>query len=225
MNVQVTAVFRALSALAVSALLLFGPAGTMYWAAGWTYLAALALVTVLVSLIAKHDPELIKERLRAHQKANAVDRSFLIVLSGVLPIVMLILAGLDHRLHWTLPFFPVITQCASFFMFGGVLLTNWAMRSNPFFSSHIRIQKDRGQKVISSGPYRFVRHPGYTGAIFFNIGGSLVLGSVSAIACAVFMAALLVLRTKAEEPVLLKGLKGYASYTKKVRYRLLPFIW
>jgi protein-S-isoprenylcysteine O-methyltransferase Ste14 len=104
-------------------------------------------------------------------------------------------------------------------------LIAWAMRSNKFFSSVVRIQKDRGHVVVSSGPYRFVRHPGYTGISAFTLATPLILNSLWAFVPAVLTAAVSGLRTFLEDRTLHNELEGYPDYARKVRYRLVPGIW
>ena len=104
-------------------------------------------------------------------------------------------------------------------------LIAWAMRSNKFFSSVVRIQKDRGHVVIASGPYRFIRHPGYTGMAAFTLVTPLILNSRWAFVPAVITAAMTVLRTVLEDRTLHNELDGYADYARRVKYRLVPAIW
>jgi protein-S-isoprenylcysteine O-methyltransferase Ste14 len=106
-----------------------------------------------------------------------------------------------------------------------VFITLWAIWINRFFSSVVRIQKERGQEVIQDGPYRFVRHPGYVGGILLALGNALVLGSLWALIPAGIMSLLLVIRTYLEDITLQRELPGYTDYTRKVKYRLLPWIW
>jgi protein-S-isoprenylcysteine O-methyltransferase Ste14 len=101
----------------------------------------------------------------------------------------------------------------------------WAMRSNPFFSSHVRIQDDRGQVVVSGGPYRYVRHPGYVGAILYNLGAPILLGSLVALWMGVAFLVVFVLRTVLEDAMLQADLEGYRDYASRVRHRLVPLVW
>ena len=101
----------------------------------------------------------------------------------------------------------------------------WAMASNPFFAATVRIQSERGQEVVSAGPYRLVRHPGYLGALVYNLAIPLVLGSLWTFIPALFTIALLVVRTALEDRTLQAELPGYAAYTAAVRRRLIPGLW
>jgi protein-S-isoprenylcysteine O-methyltransferase Ste14 len=107
----------------------------------------------------------------------------------------------------------------------GMLLVSWAMASNKFFSTTVRIQDDRGQTVTSSGPYRLVRHPGYVGFLVSNLATPLLLGSLWALIPAVVLEALVVVRTALEDRTLQAELGGYRDYARRVRYRLLPGVW
>ena len=136
-----------------------------------------------------------------------------------------ITAGLDDRFHWS-------NHASSLLFTTGVAaalvasaLVAWAMRSNRFFSSVVRIQKDRGHTVIDRGPYRFIRHPGYAGMFVFTLVTPLILGSDWAFVPAAISAAAILLRTMLEDLTLLHELDGYADYARRVRYRLLPAVW
>jgi protein-S-isoprenylcysteine O-methyltransferase Ste14 len=172
------------------------------------------------------DPGLLNERVEGRARDGGNDsRAWRIVNRG-LPFLILIVAGLDvGRFHGsdTVPF-PL--QVAG--LFGAVLgtvIVGWAMRTNTFFSSIVRIQRDRGQRVITSGPYRFVRHPGYLGMLLRFIFSSLILGSWAAVAVAALFLPVYVIRIRKEEPVLLEQLEGYKEYASRVRHRMVPVLW
>ncbi|MBC7224324.1 MAG: isoprenylcysteine carboxylmethyltransferase family protein, partial [Anaerolineae bacterium] len=107
----------------------------------------------------------------------------------------------------------------------GLGLATWAMASNPFFSAFVRIQRERGHRVVADGPYRYVRHPGYLGAIVFQMAIPLALGSLWALLPSGVAAALYVARTVLEDRTLQEELAGYREYAQKVRHRLLPGLW
>ena len=136
-----------------------------------------------------------------------------------------IVAALDtRRFHWstmTLGLWPV----GAFLFLGGIALSGWAMGTNPHFEGTVRIQKDRAHRVIESGPYRYIRHPGYLGLILWALGMPFALGSYWACAPAGFTAAYIVLRTALEDRFLRRNLAGYPDYAARVRSRLLPGIW
>jgi len=204
------------------ALLLFVSAGTLDWPMAWIFLAA-SLIVFLAGIVGT-DPGLTAERSRRHSDSRRWDRALVsaIVLLG---FIVLIVAGLTHRF---VPGgqIPLLFQLAAFVM---MLLGNglviWATRSNSFFSATFRIQHDRGHTVVSNGPYRYVRHPGYIGMIASTIFQPLILGSVWALLPAIVAVALFVIRTNLEDRALCAELGGYRDYASRVRYRLIPGVW
>ncbi len=219
------AIFQAVATCLVAGLVLFGTAGSLSWLNGWLFTVAYFALVVSLTGFFTRSPELVKERWTAGKKAKTWDRWLVMLVAVVLPLAYLVLAGLDKRFGWTAPFpLYVVLLCLGVMVVSNSL-SMWAMASNPFFSSHARIQADRGQKVVSTGPYAYVRHPGYTGAIFFNLAAPLVLGSFPALWAGVAIFLLLILRTVLEDKMLRDELPGYRSYAQKVRYKLIPFIW
>lgn len=216
---------RFTAAFLLTALSLFAPAGTFHWWNAWVLLFFTAMISVLTGNLFHKLPELLEERMNAADKAKPWDKVIVPLVGLILPLSAIVLAGLDKRLGWT----RSITVWESFLavpvMVGGMLLTFWAMKSNPFFSSYVRIQKNRGHRVASSGPYRLVRHPGYTGIILFNLAVPILLGSWIAFGAGVAVVLLTILRTTLEDLILRKELKGYREYTVKVPYRLFPLVW
>jgi protein-S-isoprenylcysteine O-methyltransferase Ste14 len=145
---------------------------------------------------------------------------------NLLMFVQLLLAGLDvGRLHWsaTVPFPLQILGLVGFA--AGMGLTTWAMLVNRFFSRAVRLQPDRGHQVVTSGPYRLVRHPGYSGGLLLLLSASFALGSWIAMAPILLMAPLMVRRTLIEERMLADALPGYADYMRRVRSRIAPGVW
>jgi protein-S-isoprenylcysteine O-methyltransferase Ste14 len=191
---------------------------------GWAYAGILAIVFSfnLLSLYFKN-PDLLKERMKPP--------SGLAYWTGpIIPAVALLLqpsiAGLDNRLHWS-DIVPVPGVWAGLVTVAiGWALVNWAELINPFFSGAIRIQADRGQRVITKGPYAIVRHPGYAAGILAAFAGALALNSlISIIPVAVIALPILVYRTIIEDQMLHEELPGYSDYAARVRYRLIPGIW
>jgi protein-S-isoprenylcysteine O-methyltransferase Ste14 len=144
---------------------------------------------------------------------------------GVLSLVKYVVAGLDFRFGWSTGIMPALQFAALVVAVGGYALGTWAMAVNAYFSLVVRIQHDRGQKVVSDGPYRWVRHPGYVGTILFELAAPLLLGSWWALVPGVISALLLVVRTALEDRTLQQELDGYKQYAGEVRYRLLPGVW
>jgi protein-S-isoprenylcysteine O-methyltransferase Ste14 len=221
----VKAVIRTIITCGVVLGLLFATAGTLQWWNGWLFvLGYSALVASLTGFFSK-SPDLVEERMTAGKKAKTWDRWLFALIAAVLPLLATVLAGLDRRFGWT-DVLPVPVVMSAFaVMVASNVLTFWAMRVNAFFSSHVRIQDDRGHTVVSAGPYRFVRHPGYLGAIIYNLAAPIVLCSLPAFCVGIAMLLLFVARTVLEDRALQEGLTGYREYAIKVRFRLVPFVW
>lgn len=170
------------------------------------------------------NPELLAERSNV-KAGKSWDKPLVGFMVLVGPVATWITAGLDTRFHWSdaMPTSGFLAGLAVAVL--SAALIAWAMHSNQFFSSVVRIQKDRGHVVVASGPYRFVRHPGYTGMAAFTLATPLILNSRWALVPAVVTAAVAALRTALEDRTLQNELEGYADYARKVRYRLLPPIW
>lgn len=205
----------------LAAVPLFGGAGSLDYPTFWAYLVIFA--GVLVGSFVWIDPDLARERLRpGGQKPPMALRLF----SGVL-ILHWLVAGLDRgRFHWS-DSVPDWLQILSLVLLASsYALSLWAMHVNRFFSSVVRIQSDRGQRVISTGPYAYVRHPGYLAGIVVMLTSGLALGSW--LATAVLLAPsvpFLMYRVVTEDRVLHEELAGYGDYAARVRWRLLPGVW
>ncbi|MGD0835484.1 MAG: isoprenylcysteine carboxylmethyltransferase family protein [Polyangia bacterium] len=219
------AIIRAIITCGVVSGLLFTTAGTLRWWNGWLFVLAYSALVVSLTGFFSKSPELVNERMTAGKRAKTWDRWLFALIAAVLPLLATALAGLDRRLAWTGQLPVPIVMLAFGMMVASSVLTSWAMRVNAFFSSHARIQDDRGQTVVSAGPYRFVRHPGYTGAIIFNLAGPILLSSLPALFVGIAMLLLFVVRTVLEDRMLQAGLTGYREYAAKVRFRLVPFVW
>ncbi len=200
--------------------LLFVSAGRLYWTMAWAFLGLYATNGVVIVLLIK--PDLMAERAKTKADAKGWDK----VLSGFLRLSLLtapLVAGLDTRWDWS-PQLPLAVQLAALVVGAlGYGLNAWAITTNRFFSAVVRIQRDRGHVVVSTGPYQYVRHPGYAGLIIF--AAALALGSLWTLILNGLASLLLVVRTALEDKTLLKELDGYSEYAGRVRYRLLPGIW
>jgi protein-S-isoprenylcysteine O-methyltransferase Ste14 len=203
------------------AVALFASAGTFAVPAFWVYLAIMA--AVFVASLAMLDPELLQERMHpGGQKPPLGLKLFTVVL-----LVHFIVAGLDRgRLHLSDSVPPWLQAVALAVLAATYVLVLWAMRVNRFFSSVVRIQSDRGQFVVSSGPYAVIRHPGYLAGILIIVASGIALGSWLA-AALLIVASLpfLLYRAVTEDRVLLAQLPGYREYAARVRWRLLPGLW
>jgi protein-S-isoprenylcysteine O-methyltransferase Ste14 len=205
--------------------ILFIAAGSWDWVMGWLYMAMYACVTVIGVLVVPLDPELVDERTQIKAGVKEWDKYIAAIGSVLYPLMILIVAGLDTRNGWS-PSLALIFQFAALTAAaGGNLISIWATSVNKFYSRFVRIQKERGHFAISDGPYRFIRHPGYLGQVIFSLASGLALGSLWALIPGGLFAVLLVLRTALEDRTLQEELQGYKAYTRRVRYRLIPYIW
>jgi protein-S-isoprenylcysteine O-methyltransferase Ste14 len=144
---------------------------------------------------------------------------------GLAGILVLLIAGLDELLGWSPSFSVPVKIVALVIMLAGYALTSYALVENRFFSGMVRLQTDRGQTVVSSGPYRRIRHPGYAGALLVYLVTPLFLDSALAYLPTLFTIGLYIIRTLLEDRFLQAKLPGYHEYAQRVRYRLLPGIW
>ena len=200
---------------------LFASAGTFAIAAFWVYLAILTAIVVVSFVIL--DPELLHERMRPGGKPLPLG----VMLATAVFAMHWVVAGLDvGRFHWT-DTVPRSLQIASFVIFVAAnALAFWAMRVNRFFSSIVRIQSDRGQYVVTAGPYAFIRHPGYAAGFLLIMASGIALGSWLAAAFVIATNLPFIMRRLiVEDRVLQAQLPGYADYARRVRWRLLPGIW
>jgi protein-S-isoprenylcysteine O-methyltransferase Ste14 len=204
----------------LAAAALFGGAGTLAIPAFWVYLAILA--AVFIASLVGLDPELARERMRPGGQKPPL----MLQLVAVGFLAHWLIAGLDHRFHWSDTVPDWLQVIGLIVVAAGNALCFWAMRVNRFFSSIIRIQSDRGQHVIDSGPYAVVRHPGYVGGILFMVGSGIALGSWLAWAIlAAGTVPFLMYRVVTEDRVLQADLPGYGNYAGRVRWRLVPGVW
>jgi len=204
---------------------MFWSAGRLDWWPAWAVIAIWLLWFAAEDMtILRSNPGLLVERLAPPKEAKPWDKALMSALRLV-QLARYILAGLDQRYGWTTGF-PLRAQIGALAVCVlSTALFSWAMASNTFFSQVVRIQSDRGHTVATGGPYRYVRHPGYTGGILFELGLSTLLASSWAIMAGGLCAILLILRTALEDRTLQAELIGYADYARRVRYRLLPGIW
>ena len=207
--------------------IIFGAAGTIDYAGGWLYLGVMITISVVGGLhMARVDPGLLRERLKPpiQKDQPLADKLILIPLLLVLFGGMGFMAADAERWRWsTTP--PSIKWSGCVLLLAAILFMYWTMRTNSFAAPVVKIQKERGQTVITTGPYAIVRHPLYFGALFYVAATSLVLGSWWGLAMVPLVAFGFAIRIRVEEKVLHEGLQGYADYARRVRWRLIPFIW
>ncbi len=206
---------------------LFLPAGTLDWAAAWVFLGLYFAFMLVGSLwLMRRSPGLLHERLTGIGKPgqSGWDKVFFAVFFTIF-FAWFVLMGLDAgRFHWS--HMPVWLQAAGALMLvGAFALLLLTARENPYLSPAVRIQSERGQAVISTGPYRYVRHPMYAAMVPHQIGIALLLGSWWGLLCAPVFIAGLAVRAVFEERVLRAGLPGYADYMAKVKRRFIPGLW
>lgn len=205
--------------------ILFISAGRLDWLMGWVYMGVYGAIIVISALVVPLDPGLIEERTQIKEGVKAWDKTIVVISSALYPLAILVVAGLDMRFGWS-PQISLALQIPALVIAAlGYLISVWAMAVNKFYSRFVRIQKDRGHTVVSTGPYRYVRHPGYIGQIIFSLATPLALGSLWALIAGGLFGLLLVIRTALEDGVLQEELDGYNEYAEHTRYRLLPGIW
>jgi len=212
----------------IQAVVLFASAGTLRWWEAWAFIGIyLAGIAGNAYFMLRLQPETVAERGHG---ATAADVKKWDKIVGVVALLFYfigihLVAGLDLRFAWPGRFsLPVEIAGFAVWVVGSVLF-GWAMYSNAYFSTVVRIQDDRGHQVCDTGPYRFVRHPGYVGAALQSLGTALLLGSPWALIPALLAVLSFALRTALEDRTLQDELAGYSDYAQRVRYRLLPGIW
>lgn len=214
----------ALTILAFGAIL-FLPAGTLHWIEGWVFIGAFSLYIVYSTVwMIKNNPELLRERLRT-RKTQKWDR-IILALFSICFVAFFVVPGLDFRYQWTPWRIPTIIQiCAFCGVFISLIIIFLVTKENTYASKAIKIQEERDHKVITTGPYKYVRHPLYAGGMPLIFCMPLALGSLYALIPAVLGAVLFVIRTYLEDKMLHEELPGYREYAQKTRYRLIPGIW
>jgi protein-S-isoprenylcysteine O-methyltransferase Ste14 len=209
----------------IQAVVLFISAWKLTWWNAWVYIGEyLAFLAFNAFILLGRHKELVEERSQIGEGAKGWDK-IIGLISGAGGIAILILAGLDDRFGWT-QILPVWIQVAAFILLGlSYPLFTWAMVSNRFFSTIVRIQKDRGHSVETGGPYRVIRHPGYTSLLVSYLSLPFALGSIWACIPMGFLVVNLLIRTALEDHTLKNELDGYKEYAGRVRSRLIPGIW
>lgn len=210
--------------IGVFMLLLFVPAGTLIYWQGWVFLAVFMVATLVPSVyLARHDPEALKRRMTAgptneHRPVQRV----VIALCFLLVPALMVVAGLDHRFGWTaLPVAVVVV--GDVLVAAGLVLAQWVVIQNGYAAATVTVEQ--GQPLVTTGLYGIVRHPLYVGALVMMIGAPLALNSAWALTVLIPGLAALAVRILDEEKMLTEQLPGYDEYVKKVRYRLVPWIW
>jgi len=205
--------------------LIFLPAGKIAWAPGWILVAVLVVTFGLSALIIMRvNPIIFRARSRFQPGTKTWDKMLLAIMLPAMVVEIPVAAFDAGRMGWSLvPLWVVLVGYV--LLVGGIAVTTWAQAVNPYFEPGVRIQSERAQRVITSGPYRFVRHPGYSAAIVMFIAMPLALASWWALLPAALASALLIVRTGWEDGLLRAELSGYADYARRTRHRLVPGLW
>jgi protein-S-isoprenylcysteine O-methyltransferase Ste14 len=226
MSLRSKLVVRLSFVLIIGAALLFIPAGSWKFWQGWILLGVTFIPSTLAFLyFYKHDPQLIERRLQSKEKIS--EQKLLMRVSKPVFLAAFLLPGLDYRLGWTrtslgaVPLWLMLL-CQALIL-GGLLLVVWVMKVNSFASRTIQVEA--GQRVISTGPYRMVRHPLYSGSLVMWLATPLALGSYIAWPAFALLIPFYVFRLLNEEKVLRQELPGYPEYCLRTRFRLVPFVW
>ena len=217
---------RFISGLIVLGAILFGSAGTFAWPEAWVYIIIQfgwsAAITVWLW---SHDIELLKDRLKFTKKSAKGWDKILTLVSSPFYAAYLIIPGFDAvRYRWSDVPAWVEVLCFILVIMAFFWIT-WIMKVNTYLSRFVEIQEERGHKVITTGPYRFVRHPMYSGSTILLIALPVALGSLYALIPLAFCMVIIIIRTALEDKTLHNELEGYVAYAQKTKYRLIPGIW
>ena len=221
MKLLINALTKFIMGLLLVGTLLFLPAGGFDYVNGWLFIGLLFIPMLLLGIVMLISaPSLLEKRLNAKEKENA--QKGVVAVSGLLFVLGFITAGLDYRFNWSeMPTWVVIT--ASVILLVSYALYAEVMRENAYLSRTVEVQKN--QKVVDTGLYGIVRHPMYAVTVLLFLSIPITLGSWWSLLCFLPYVAVIAVRIINEEKVLESGLDGYTDYKKKVKYRLLPFIW
>jgi len=206
--------------------LLFLSAGTYYWPGAWAFLALLGTIGLGGgSWLAATDPELFKERMKPmfQRGQKGWDKK---LMGAILALWLswFVVMGLDLRYGWSSV--PLSLQVVGFLLLVLMMvIVVYVLRENRFAAPVVRVQTERGHRVVSTGPYAFVRHPMYASMLFYGLGVPLLLGALSGLIVAAALIVLIAIRAVFEERTLAAELPGYAAYAERVRYRLVPLVW
>jgi protein-S-isoprenylcysteine O-methyltransferase Ste14 len=219
-------IIRFIAGLIFVGAILFGTAGTFNWPEAWAYIVIqFGWSAALTVFLWKHDIELLKDRLKFTKKSAKGWDKVMTFVSMPFYIPYLVIPGFDAvRYQWS--HVPVWAKVACFILLvASFLWISWIMKENTYLSRFVEIQEDRGHKVITTGPYKFVRHPMYIGASILMIALPIALGSFYALIPGAFCVIFVLVRTYLEDKTLHKELEGYVEYAQKTKFRLIPGIW
>lgn len=220
-KLMASAGIKLLMGLVLVGLLIFLPAGTLRFFNGWLLVAVLFVPMLIAGVVmALRSPELLKKRLNAKEKED--EQKSVVAMSGIMFIAAFVVAGLNYRYSWIVMPSWVVWGAVALFLLSYLMYAE-VLRENAYLSRTIEVQQ--GQKVIDTGLYGIVRHPMYSATIMLFLSMPLVLGSLPSFVIMIAYIPLIVKRIRNEEKVLLDGLDGYEEYCRKVKYRVMPFVW
>lgn len=212
--------------LIIGLTVLFISAGKLNWIRGWMYAAIVVIYWVSsMAVLARVNPETLNARSNIVRKGTKGFERVWIIIYPILTFANLVVVGFDAvRFQWSsMPFLLSILGIVLFIP--ACIVGTWAMCVNKFFEWTVRIQNDRHQYICTTGPYRIIRHPGYSSQIISLLAYPFILGSWWGFVLSGILAILIVFRTELEDRLLQNELKGYRDYAAQVRFRLIPFIW
>ena len=217
----IQAVTKFLLGIILVGVLIFLPAGSLKFINGWIFVGVLFIPMLIAGIVMMlKNPDLLRKRLNAKEKQR--DQSLVIKLSGLMFILGFVLAGLDFRFGWFQLPRGVVIAAAVVFLFGYILFAE-VLRENTYLSRTIEVQEN--QQVIDTGLYGIVRHPMYSATLLMFLSMPLILGSLISFVIFLVYPFIITKRITGEEEFLQKELNGYSEYKKKVKFRLVPFIW
>ena len=215
------AITKVLSGIILVGLLLFLPAGSFSYWNGWLLIGILFIPMIVAGFfMMKKSPELLQKRLNAKEEQS--EQKAVVVLSGVMFIVAFIVAGLNFRFGWIVLPNWIVYAAAVVFLLGYILYAE-VLRENAYLSRTVEVQEN--QKVIDTGLYGIVRHPMYMSTFLLFLSMPLVLGSVISFVIMLVYIPIIAMRIRNEEQVLENGLEGYSDYKKRVKYKVIPWVW
>jgi protein-S-isoprenylcysteine O-methyltransferase Ste14 len=226
LRIEIRTILRIPLFIILPAVILFVSAGRIDIPRAWFYIGMISIYyPVIMAIMYRINPELISQRARGIREDTKSWDKVLMPVAVFISYIQLVIIGLDiGRFQWS--------SLGIYFAVLGIILyiiaaffSSWVVITNPYFEPTVRIQKDRGHQVITTGPYNIVRHPGYLATILFPISISLIIGSVIGLIPAAINILLIIIRTSLEDKTLINELDRYPEYTKKTRYRLFPGIW
>lgn len=220
-NLLLQALKKTLAGFVAVGLLLFLPAGTLYYWNAWIFMAVLFVPMFVLGIVMFFkSPDLLAKRLDAKEKE--MEQKWVVALSGIMFVVAFVVAGLNFRYSWhILPVYIIWISAAVFLL--SYMMYAEVIRENAFLSRTIEVQEN--QKVIDTGLYGIVRHPMYSATLILFLSIPLILGSLISFVIMLMYIPIIAVRMSNEEKVLEEGLDGYKEYKQKVRYKVIPFVW